>query len=180
MFRGNIRERGIVLLILLMLPLSVALATEPPTARESGLRAGSGDGFDTLSVYFRQPAPVVERHLVDPWLPSGVRARWDLSLAYWDGSEDDHAFVAFGPALEARGKGNWRLSLGVQPTLISGHDGNGEDLGGPFQFTSHLGIAWAPPGALVIGLRIQHTSNARLYDSNPGVDVVAAEVGYAF
>ncbi len=164
----------------LMLAAGTALADGAPLDQETGIRAGSGAHFDNFELYYRRAAPWIEAQLVDPWLPEGVQARWDVTLGYWDGHGGGNAFAALGPVLEFGWSTDWRLSLGVQPTLISEHDGNGRDLGGPLQFTSHLAVTWAPPGALVVGLRIQHTSNSRLYDSNPGVDIVAAEVGYGF
>ena len=153
---------------------------EPPLVREAGLRGGNGHGFDSFELYYRQSSPWLDRHVVDPWLPQAVRARWDLTVGRWRGSDGDSAFVAFGPALEAFPVGDLRLSLGLQPTLLSDYEAGDRDLGGPFQFTSHASLAWAPQRALVLGIRIQHTSNARLYSSNPGADIVSIEVGYGF
>jgi len=153
---------------------------EPPLVREAGLRGGNGHGFDSFELYYRQSSPWLDRHVVDPWLPQAVRARWDLTVGRWRGSDGDSAFVAFGPALEAFPVGDLRLSLGLQPTLLSDYEAGDRDLGGPFQFTSHASLAWAPQRALVLGIRVQHTSNARLYSSNPGADIVSIEVGYGF
>lgn len=153
----------------------------PTLAQESGVRAGSGDDFDNVEIYTRWDSEWLQTEVIERISLADWRARWDLTAGYWDGSVDDNGFLALGPVAEWRASGaDWRVSLGVQPTLISSHNGNGKDLGGPFQFTSHLGVAWAPPGALILGLRIQHTSNAGIYDNNPGVDIVSAEVGYAF
>ena len=153
---------------------------EPPLVREAGLRGGNGHGFDSFELYYWQSSPWLDRHVVDPWLPQAVRARWDLTVGRWRGSDGDSAFVAFGPALEAFPVGDLRLSLGLQPTLLSDYEAGDRDLGGPFQFTSHASLAWAPQRALVLGIRVQHTSNARLYSSNPGADIVSIEVGYGF
>ncbi|MEX0374178.1 acyloxyacyl hydrolase [Spiribacter pallidus] len=158
-----------------------AWADEPGGDRAAGLRAGGGDGFDVLEVYQRRPAAWLQKNLLGPGHATPWTACWDLSVAYWDGDYDDNGFLAVGPVFERQGlPADLRLSLGVQPTLISSHNGNGKDLGGPVQFTSHLSLAWAPATALSLGLRIQHTSNAGLYDHNPGVDIIAAEVGFAF
>jgi len=151
------------------------------TAFEGGIRAGGGDGFDAIEVYHRRPAAWLQRAVLDAHGADGFTALWDGTLGYWDGDHDSNLFLAIGPVLEAHHPGaSWRFSLGVQPTLISSHNGNGKDLGGPFQFTSHAGVAWAPTNALVVGIRIQHTSNAGLYDHNPGVDIVSAGVGFEF
>jgi len=153
---------------------------EPPLIQEAGLRGGNGHGFDSFELYYRRSSPWLDRHVVGPWLPEAVHARWDLTAGRWRGSDGDSAFVAFGPALENFLLRDLRLSLGIQPTLLSDYEAGDRDLGGPFQFTSHASLAWAPQRALVLGIRIQHTSNARLYSSNPGADIVSIEVGYGF
>lgn len=173
---------GVLLFASMLTPALVsAQTTGPMQQRESGVRAGSGDDFDVVEIYTRWDSQWLQQEVVDRVSLNAWRARWDLTVGYWDGSVDDNGFLALGPVAEWRATdADWRVTLGVQPTLISSHNGNGKDLGGPFQFTSHFGLAWAPPGALVVGLRIQHTSNAGIYDNNPGVDIVSAEVGYAF
>lgn len=177
---GLSQGRGLGLAVILWAVSTAGWAQATPTAREAGVRTGTGDDFDATEVYIRQRAGWIEQtFLPDAW-PEGLRAHWDLTAGYWSGRQDDSGFLAVGPVLTVHPGGPWRWSLGVQPTLISSHHDDGRDLGGPFQFTSHLGVAWAPPGALVLGLRAQHTSNARLYDSNPGVDIVALEAGYRF
>lgn len=182
--RGE-RRIGVLCLVglalLLAAPPVVAQSLAPPLLRETGLRSGSGDGFDSFEFYYRQSAPGLQQAVLDRVGLGSWDARWDMVLGIWSGSHRDTAVAALGPAIERRLAGSrMRFSLGLQPTLISRHDGNGKDLGGPLQFTSHAGLAWAPAGGLVIGLRVQHTSNSRIYDSNPGVDIASVEIGYAF
>jgi hypothetical protein len=162
---------------------SVAVAqTETMSGdQEGGTRATSGDDFDGLSLYYRWPAQWLQAQLQQHAVNEAWQARWDVSIANWDGPTDDIAFVAAGPVVEwQQPQAPWRLSLGVQPTLISNYDDAGKDLGGAFQFTSHISVAWAPSGAWVIGLRAQHTSNASIYEENPGVDLFGIEVGIPF
>lgn len=166
--------------LLLLAVGSSAWGQSPVETREMGLRSGTGDHYDMIEVYGRQSADWVEDDLLRGVLPKRVSAQWDVSLGYWEGRENDSGFFTIGPVFEIQAAKTWYWRLGVQPTLISSHEDAGRDLGGPFQFTSHLGLAWAPPGALVLGVRVQHTSNARLYSSNPGVDTLSLEAGYAF
>ncbi|MEX0448420.1 acyloxyacyl hydrolase [Spiribacter sp. 221] len=171
---------GVVASLVMATP-ATAQTQGPPLMRETGLRSGGGDGFDTFEFYYRQSAPGLQAAVLDRLGLKRWDARWDMVLGIWSGDHRDTAVAAIGPAVERRlARSGLRFSLGLQPTLLSRHDGNGKDLGGPLQFTSHVGIAWAPAGGLVLGLRMQHTSNARLYDSNPGVDIAAVEIGYAF
>lgn len=153
----------------------------PAADQQLGTRSASGDDFDSVELYYRWPARWVQTNLLEAGASSPWQARWDISVAQWDGEGDEANFLAFGPVVEWQAPDvPWRLSFGVQPTLISEHEFRGKDLGGVFQFTSHLSLAWAPSNALLIGLRAQHTSNARLYDSNPGVDMVGFEIGVPF
>jgi len=181
-WRVSVRFRVWVMLVI-MTCAAPALA-EPegaPLMRETGLRSGSGDGFDTFELYYRQSAPGLQRAVLNRLGLRRWNARWDMVLGLWSGDHRDSAVVAIGPAVERRLAGApLRFSLGLQPTLISRHDGNGKDLGGPLQFTSHVGVAWVPAGGLVLGVRLQHTSNARFYNSNPGVDIASVEIGYVF
>ncbi len=174
--------RAWVLLMLIAFAAPALAQTQgAPLMRETGLRSGSGDGFDAFDFYYRQSAPVMQRAVLDRLGLRRWNARWDMVLGIWSGDHRDTAVAAIGPAFERRlSAAPLRFSLGLQPTLISRHDGNGKDLGGPLQFTSHVGIAWAPAGGLILGLRLQHTSNARFYNSNPGVDIASVEIGYAF
>ncbi len=158
-----------------------APALAEPLAHETGLRIGDGDGFRSTEVYWRQESPWLQAEVLPRLRLTRWRAHWSASIAHWEGDVDNHAMLALGPVLERRvPEQDVRVSLGVRPSLLSGHDGNGEDLGGAFQFTSHVGAAWVPMNALVLGVRIQHTSNAHFYSSNPGVDMVAIEIGYTF
>lgn len=157
------RPMRIALLILL---LSLA---DLSVAREWGLRAGGGDGFNVIETYTRWDADFSEA------------ARWDVTVGHWSGSVNDANFIAIGPVLEwAVPERAYRVSLGVQPTLLSEYEGNGRNLGGPFQFKSHLSVAWPLFDHLLIGLRIQHTSNAGIYEVNEGVSMMSAELGYLF
>ena len=86
-----------------------------------------------------------------------------------------------GPTLEYRlPADHWRLSLGVQSTLFSDYENDSRNLGGPFEFTSHLGLRWQSTPDWYLGVRVQHTSNAGIYDSNPGIDLLAVDFGSRF
>ena len=57
---------------------------------------------------------------------------------------------------------------------------NDEDLGGPIEFTSHIGLNLNFARHYTIGYRLQHMSNAFLYDANPGVNSHMIEIAYRF
>lgn len=72
------------------------------------------------------------------------------------------------------------IYLGVNPTVISKHRFGDENLGGPLQFTSHIGIDFNFNRHFAIGYRFQHMSNFVLYDPNPGLNLHMIELGYRF
>ena len=94
----------------------------------------------------------------------------------------DSGFVgSIGPGLYFNGlQDKINIYLGINPTVISKHEYGEEDLGGPFQFTSHIGIGFRLTRHFAIGYRWQHMSNFVFYDNNPGLNLHMIEVGYNF
>jgi hypothetical protein len=92
------------------------------------------------------------------------------------------AFVgSIGPGFYISGfKERVEISMGINPTIISKHKFGDENLGGPVQFTSYIGLDFNFANHYRIGYRLQHMSNGVLYDSNPGLNMHMIEVGYRF
>ncbi len=92
------------------------------------------------------------------------------------------AFVgSIGPGIYLAGfKDKIIISIGLNPTIISKHKFGDEDLGGPIEFTSHIGFNLNFARHFTIGYRLQHMSNAGLYDTNPGLNMHMIELGYRF
>lgn len=159
-------------------PPAHAGMAEAAIGHEFGLRTAAGGGVNTAELYIRWPAPAVQEHVLEPYLPAGGAARWEAALSYWMGDNDHAIVVMIGPTLEYPLAGeDWRLSLGIQPTLVSDYESENRNLGGPFEFTSHIGVRWQSSPDSYLGARIQHTSNAGIYDANPGIDLFALEFG---
>lgn len=76
-----------------------------------------------------------------------------------------------GPSLQL--KHRWlTLALGFPaPTYISEIELESRNLGGHLQFTSHLGLSLRVDDTLSLDLRLQHTSNGRIYSDNDGFDL---------
>ena len=96
--------------------------------------------------------------------------------------DDTLAFIgAIGPGIFITGiDGIVEISMGINPTIISKHKFGDENLGGPVQFTSHVGLNIIFFNQIHIGYRFQHMSNARIYEENPGLDTHMIELGYRF
>ena len=92
------------------------------------------------------------------------------------------AFVgSIGPGIYLAGvKDILEISLGLNPTIISKHEFGDENLGGPIEFTSHLGINLFLADHYSIGYRLQHMSNGVLYEHTPGLNMHMIEMGYRF
>ncbi len=92
------------------------------------------------------------------------------------------AFVgSIGPGISIRGLAEIvEISMGINPTIISKHKFGDENLGGPIEFTSHVGINFFFANHYSIGYRLQHMSNGILYEHNPGLNMHMIEVGYRF
>ena len=116
------------------------------------------------------------------WLPSTL----DFAVGLLERGSDTGSFISFGPSYRMRlnksNLGRWFTEFGVHPTYVSKTQFGGKSLGGKFFFTSYLGL-----GAYLdrqrkasLLLRYQHTSNAGLSNSNPGVDMLGLTFSYHF
>ena len=96
-------------------------------------------------------------------------------------ADGESGFVgSVGPGLYISIKEMVELSMGINPTVISKDEFGDEELGGPFQFTSHIGLNIIFMHHYSLGYRLQHMSNAGFYDHNPGVNMHMLEVEYRF
>jgi hypothetical protein len=116
------------------------------------------------------------------WVPSKL----DFTAGQLERGSDSSLFVSFGPTYRFNMKksepGRWFMEIGSHPTYVSKSQFGGKPLGGNFFFTSYLGL-----GAYLdrqrktcLQLRYQHTSNAGLSDTNPGVDMLGLTFSYHF
>jgi hypothetical protein len=144
------------------------------------LRAGTS--INSLDVTFNQFDIGLNRRL--PW-------SWQL----WETLKVDTSFTATVGVLEGggdigalgssgleftfsrlSGRSPITIRAGSAVTLISEHRYGGENLGGPIQFTSHIGMHYQLVEHLNAVARYQHMSNASQYEDNPGIDMVMLEL----
>lgn len=99
----------------------------------------------------------------------------ELAIGTVSTPSETRPFLSLGPV--------WRVPLideslfvdfGFSPTFIAGSSLNGRNMGGNFHFTSSasLGASFDAHQAFSLSLRIQHTSNGGLSDTNPGLDMI--------
>ncbi len=75
---------------------------------------------------------------------------------------------------------NLLFELGSRLTYLSIDDFGPQDFGGPFQFTSEIGVSYLVCPAFKVGYQFQHMSNAGMYSPNPGLEMHMVEVAYRF
>ena len=106
----------------------------------------------------------------------------ELAVGTISTTEVNQPFVSFGPV--------WRLpinsrrlfvQLGFSPTLLGGSTFHGRDLGGKFHFTSSatIGTTFGARDAVELALRIQHTSNGSIRNTNPGMDMIGLNLSFS-
>jgi hypothetical protein len=135
--------------------------------------------FDGLS----ETAAIARYQLPEPgwtWFrDSGLELFADARLGHLQLDRDQATTLSAGLgvrwAARRTGIGTLFVEFGFSPTLVFGNRRfNGDDLGGPLEFTSHAAIGLRPAVLpnLDIAWRIQHISNGRLYSINPGADMI--------
>ena len=70
--------------------------------------------------------------------------------------------------------------IGIAPTLFSDSRHGERNLGGHFHFTSFVSVGMRLDRSSSLSLRIQHTSNGGIRDTNPGMDMLGLEFSYNF
>jgi lipid A 3-O-deacylase len=137
-------------------------------------------------------------HAIKSWRTWPLGARWQV-LGYWDGqlgywdndaSSPDTPSVwelAIAPVFQlqpqAAGATLPYIELASGMYLISEKQINQRrELGGHFQFGSHLGIGvrFGPRHRYDLSLRAQHLSNARLKNPNDGINFASMRFVYHF
>ena len=147
-----------------------------------GLRGGVSDNRNNED--FKQVEGFAACNLPWSW---GLGADWTLTTyleanaGILNGGGESAFEGSIGPGLYFTGlRDNISIYLGVNPTIISRHEFGDDDLGGPFQFTSHIGIDFNIGRHVAVGYRLQHMSNFVFYESNPGLNLHMIEGVYRF
>lgn len=124
--------------------------------------------------------------LETPWSWStSDRIELDLSIEFGlgalDGKGEMGLLAHVGPSVEIKfGELPLELIISSGPALLSEDEFDQLDLGGSFQFTSAVGFDIEVSEDWTLGYRYLHISNAGLHDVNPGMDLHALSLFYAF
>ena len=105
----------------------------------------------------------------------------ELAIGPTTSSGGNAVFASVGPV--------WRTPLirdrlyvdvGIAPTLFSASSLGGRELGGHFHFTSFASMGVRVGRSSSLALRVQHTSNGGLRETNPGMDMIGLELSLRF
>jgi hypothetical protein len=144
-------------------------------------------GIRLLAEYIDDEHDLRQQAVFVRWRPDRARRlRWEAAVGtLHEGSH--RAFVSGGPLWrftpgQDRQSARFVIDFGIHPTLLSKSRFSNVDLGGVFQFTSFLsaGARLGPARATRVALRVQHISNAGIYDKNPGTDQLGLELSHRF
>ncbi len=169
----------ILLVFACLLSATVVFAGEE-TVFELGVRGGVNDNrkdedFTAGEIYLLRDLP---------WqlpLSEGVslRTRLDAGVTLLEAAGEHSALLAIGGDLFLPIQQWLELEVGLRPAYMNDYKLGEDDFGGNIQFVSHAGMTlrWHD---LSLGYRIQHTSNASIYDKNGGMNLHLLGLGARF
>ncbi|UNU30183.1 acyloxyacyl hydrolase [Aeromonas hydrophila] len=170
-----------------MLLLAGALAT-----LSAGTNVAAGD--DIMALQLGKPAEnekldiysvdVKYHHMFWRWGDTGCQLGLGARGGMLKVGDDNTARLGTGARAECLW-GNWVVWIPVEVLWLAehefGHRGNGfKDYGGPFQFSSGIGLGYALTSNWLIGYQYEHMSNANMYEQNPGLDSHSIHIEYRF
>jgi hypothetical protein len=168
------------MILLILVASSVSLIAGEAWAGRGSLEAGlrAGATFNDEDESFNQYDMGVRYGLPWSWVwgeALQVDTNVATSIGVLEGGGDAGLVGSLGFEFvfgSARGKCPFEIRAGSALTLISEDQYGDEDLGGPVQFTHHISLHYWFLENLSVVARVQHMSNAGIYDENPGLDMI--------
>ena len=169
------------ILALIACTSSLIAANDECIFQEFGLRAGvdaeSGISLQSYELFTTLDSPW-------SWEPTEtitIDLKFESALGALTGEGETAAYFRIGPLVEISfGDFPVMIVASSAPTVYSEDTFDQYDIGGNFQFTSSLGLAWEISDTMTISYRFQHTSNANIDEPNPGLDMHTLGVGFTF
>jgi hypothetical protein len=111
-----------------------------------------------------------------------LNTRLTASAGLLEAASDSGLMMTVVPDLALSGwKGLVTFDAGVGAGFFSDYKFGVQDFGGPVQFLATMGVRVNPFSHAYTGFRVQHFSDAGLYESSGlGVDLYIVELGYRF
>jgi len=175
-----------IIFFLVILTVSMGGSGQAFAEEETRWKLGiqGGWSFDNDDESFNQYDFVADYNLPWQWSvgeSSRIGTMLTMAVGALDGGGDTGVIGSLGLALTF-GSVNFPLELriGSALTLMSEDEYGDEDFGGPFQFTSHIGLEYRFLENWSASARYQHMSNLDIYSRNPGLNLVVIGIGYHF
>jgi hypothetical protein len=178
----RINTLSIGLALGLMMSTGGLVAAEFESLHSLGVRVGVSD-YEKPDTFVLEEV-FAQRTLPWRWEKSGplqITSALELSLGHL-GADGTDAFVGgIGPVL----RGSWTglplfIDMGTKATYISQSHFGLVNYGGKAQFVSHFEVGLELGRNWELAYRFQHMSNARVYKSNPGLNLHVLTVQYRF
>lgn len=168
---------ALFLLILFVPLLSSALDYSDLFGVRVGVSAESGgEDISVVEVYYLPALPWQKS--VGSWCT--VTTRLDVGLGLLEVKSGNGAWLAGGgDVVLGLLAGRLSLEAGFRPALLSTDHFARHDLGGPFQFVSHVGMS-VMLSRFALDYRYQHISNANVYSENDGLDLHLVGLGFQY
>ena len=169
------------------LVFSVAAVSAEPLRADSrwtavGLRAGVDDGRNDEDLTQLEAFALYRL----PW-NWNIGSGWhlapvvEINAGALHGGGDTAFVGSAGPGMFLQSPSKCLALLGgLNPSFISEDNIGDEELGGPLQFTLHIGLSYTIQQRWIIGYRFQHMSNAGIYSANPGINMHMLVIGFRF
>ncbi|MEM8868740.1 MAG: acyloxyacyl hydrolase [Verrucomicrobiota bacterium] len=166
---------------LFLLPAAVLQPLSALDFDSAGFRFGLDDEKDDNFTGYEAYGTLAPVYSLDLGKDSMLSILPEGAVGIIRGNDDTAGYLRLGAAA--------RISLGELPLSLSINTGiqvltedtfGDFDLGGNFNFSSGIGFDWKFNQHWEIGYRFQHTSNANLYETNPGLDLHSFNFAYKF
>ncbi|ACM21924.1 [lipopolysaccharide]-lipid A 3-O-deacylase outer membrane protein, PagL family [Geotalea daltonii FRC-32] len=172
-----------------MILLFLALNLSPPPANaQEGLKSigiRSGISAKKKHEYFHQYEMFTEYGLPWDWRGDsgwGLGVKLDASAGALYGGKAIGFIGTLGPGFSfSKGNRGFAADIGSSLVILNKRNFGTQNFAGKLQFLIYLGLNYRFDNGLGLGYRIQHMSNAGLYNSvNPGLDLHMAAISWNF
>ena len=170
-----------IILFFTLLLSSTAVYSGDKTVFELGARGGVNDNrnyedYTAGEIYLLRDLPWQM-----PLTPSAsLRTRLDAGVTVLEAAGEQTVMLALGgdlfvPMLDDR----LEIEVGLRPAFLHDYKIGDDDFGGNLQFASHAGMTlrWQE---ISLSYRLQHTSNASIYEQNKGLNLHMVGLGGRF
>lgn len=145
------------------------------------LQLGTAFSNEKLDIHI---ADAKYHHMFWRWGDSGCQFGLGVRAGVLKVEDEETARLGGGARIECQW-GNWVAWIPGDVLWLEQHEfgklgHNHKDYGGPFQFSTGLGLGYALTSNWLIGYQYEHMSNAYMYDHNPGLDSHTLHIEYRF